>query len=185
MKKVFSGIACLLLFTIVTFTESCKKDESPQKDLATTKKEWVTGSWTQKDIQLGVSTSVNVPGVGKIPLTEGMSMVDDPTINALLTAAAGANPFVYTRGNKYNFNSDGSYKVDGIVDFGGGAQVLAGGEGTWDTEVYSSVLALFPEKDKRDPHWINTITATQLNLAISVSLPGLGDVPMKLLLEKQ
>jgi hypothetical protein len=51
--------------------------------------------------------------------------------------------------------------------------------------VYSSVLALFPEKDLRDPHWINNITATQLNLAISVSLPGLGDVPMKLLLEKQ
>jgi hypothetical protein len=92
---------------------------------------------------------------------------------------------VYTRDNIYSFNSDGSYKVDGIVDFGGGTHVLAGGSGTWDTEVYSSVLVLFPEKDLRDPHWINTITATELNLAISVSLPGLGDVPMKLLLEKQ
>ena len=185
MKRIFKAFALLLLIAPVFLIASCKKEESPKTDLAASKKEWVTGSWKQKDIQLGVSTSVNVPGVGKIPLNEGMSMLDDPTINALLTAAAGANPFVYTRDNKYNFNSDGSYKVDGIVDFGGGAKVLAGGSGTWDTEVYSSVLALFPEKDLRDPHWINNITASQLNLAISVKLPGLGDVPMKLLLEKQ
>ena len=185
MKKSFSTIAYLLLITSVVFTISCNKDESPKTDLATAKKQWVTGSWKQKDIQLGVSTSVTVPGVGKIKLKEGMSMLDDPTINALLVGAAGANPFVFTRNNIYNFNADESYKVDGIVDFGGGAKILAGESGTWDTEVYSSVLALFPEKDMRDPHWINSITATQVNLAISVKLPGLGDVPMKLLLEKQ
>ena len=185
MKRKPKARIVTLLIVSIFFIASCKKDEAPKTDLATTKKEWLTGSWTQKDIQLGVSTSVNVPGIGKVPLTEGMSMLDDPTINLLLTGAVGANPFAYTRANKYNFNGDGSYKVDGVVDFGGGAQVLAGGAGTWDTEVYSSVLALFPEKDHRDPHWINTITATQLNLAISVTLPGLGDVPMKLLLEKQ
>lgn len=185
MKRTLKAYASLLLIASLFFIASCKKDESPKTDLATAKKEWVTGSWKQKDIQLGVSTSVTVPGVGKIPLKEGMSMLDDPTINALLTGAIGANPFVYTRSNIYSFNSDGNYTVDGIVDFGGGAKVLAGGSGAWDTEVYSSVLALFPEKDQRDPHWINNITATRLNLAISVFLPGLGDVPMKLLLEKQ
>jgi len=185
MKKNSKAHIVTLLIASIFFIASCKKDEAPQTDLATVKKEWLTGTWNQKDIQLGVSTSVNVPGVGKIKLTEGMSMLDDPTINALLTGAVGANPFVYTRNNTYSFNSDGNYKVEGITDFGGGTHVLAGGSGTWDTEVYSSVLALFPEKDQRDPHWINNITATQLNLAISVSLPGLGDVPMKLLLEKQ
>ena len=185
MKRTLKVYAPPLLIAFLFLIVSCKKDESPKTDLATAKKEWITGSWKQKDIQLGVSTSVNVPGVGKIKLNEGMSMLDDPTINALLTGAVGANPFVYTRDNKYNFNGDGNYKVDGIVDFGGGTHVLAGEAGTWDTEVFSSVLALFPEKDKRDPHWINSITATRLNLAISVFLPGLGDVPMKLLLEKQ
>ncbi|HRO45473.1 hypothetical protein [Agriterribacter sp.] len=185
MKRTLKAYALPLLIASLFFITSCKKDESPKTDLAAAKKEWVTGSWKQKDIQLGVSTSVTVPGVGKIRLNEGMSMLDDPTINALLTAAAGANPFLFTRNNTYNFNGDGNYKVDGIVDFGGGAKVLAGGSGAWDTEVYSSVLALFPEKDQRDPHWINNITATRLNLAISVKLPGLGDVPMKLLLEKQ
>jgi hypothetical protein len=184
MKKNSKAHIVTLLIVSIFFIASCKKDEAPKTDLAAAKKEWLTGTWKQKDIQLGVSTSVKVGGT-KIPLTEGMSMLDDPTINALLTLAAGANPFVYTRDNIYSFNSDGSYKVDGIVDFGGGTHVLAGGSGTWDTEVYSSVLVLFPEKDLRDPHWINTITATELNLAISVSLPGLGDVPMKLLLEKQ
>ncbi|HRN58502.1 MAG TPA: hypothetical protein PLL71_18705, partial [Agriterribacter sp.] len=147
MKKTLKAYILPLLAASLFFMASCKKDETPQKTLADYKKEWVTGSWKQKDIQLGVSTSVTVPGVGKIPLNEGMSMLDDPTINALLTAAVGANPFVYTRNNLYNFNSDGSYKVDGIVDFGGGTHVLAGGAGTWDTEVYSSVLALFPSKD--------------------------------------
>jgi hypothetical protein len=185
MKRTLKVYALPLLIVSLFIIVSCKKDESPKTDLATAKKEWVTGNWKQKDIQLAVSTSVTVPGIGKIPLNEGMSMLDDPTINALLTGAVGANPFVYTRNNTYNFNGDGSYNVDGIVDFGGGTQVLAGASGTWDTEVYSSVLALFPEKDERDPHWINNITATRLNLAISVSLPGLGDVPMKLLLEKQ
>lgn len=180
MKRNSKTLTAMLLIASFYLMASCKKDEAPKTDLATAKKEWLTGSWKQKDIQLGVSTKV-----GKIKLKEGMSMLDDPTINALLTAAVGANPFVFTRDNKYNFNSDGSYKVDGIVDFGGGTHILAGGSGTWDTEVYSSVLALFPEKDKRDPHWINNITATRLNLAISVFLPGLGDVPMKLLLEKQ
>ncbi len=185
MKRTLKVYTLSLLIAPLLFIVSCKKDESPKTDLATAKKEWVTGSWSQKDIQLGVSTSVPLPGGGKIKLKEGMSMLDDPTINALLTAAVGANPFVFTRNNKYSFNGDGSYKVDGIVDFGGGTHVLAGGAGTWDTEVYSSVLVLFPEKDKRDPHWINSITANRLNLAISVFLPGLGDVPMKLLLEKQ
>ncbi|MCO5241030.1 MAG: hypothetical protein M9904_13350 [Chitinophagaceae bacterium] len=184
MKKNLKLYSLLLFLGSLFFMVSCSKEEASKPDLATAKKEWVTGNWNQKDIQLGVSTSVNVPGVGKVPLKEGMSMLDDPTINMLLVGLAGANPFAFTRNNKYNFNEDGSYKVDGVVDLTNGILVLAAGSGRWDTEVYSSVLALFDQQNKRDPHWINSITATRLNLAISVKLPGLGDVPMKLILEK-
>lgn len=124
MKRILYTFTAILLFSPTLFF-SCKKDEAPKTDLAAIKKEWVTGSWKQKDIQLGVSTNVTVPGVGKIPLKEGMSMLDDPIINALLTGAVGANPFVYTRNNIYDFNGDGNYEVDGIVDFGGGTSLLA------------------------------------------------------------
>ncbi len=183
MQKRLSNLMLLLAFTML-ITSSCKKEDAPQKDLATAKKEWVTGSWKQKDITLGVSTEVKV-GDNKIPLTAGSSMLDDPIINMLL-GALGGNPFVYTRNNTYNFNNDGTYAIEGITEFPGGVSPLvAGKSGTWDTEVYSSVLALFPEKDKRDPHWINDITATKLNLSLLITLPGLGDVPMNLLLEKQ
>ena len=71
MKRTLKVYALPLLIVCLFFIVSCKKDESPKTDLATAKKEWVTGSWMQKDIQLGVSTSVNVPGVGKIKLNEG------------------------------------------------------------------------------------------------------------------
>jgi hypothetical protein len=186
MKRTLKVYALPLLIVCLFFIVSCKKDESPKTDLATAKKEWVTGSWKQKDIQLGVSTSVKVGG-NKIPLEAGWSMLDNPTLNYLLTQGGqNPNPFAFTRNNVYAFNSDGTYKVEGDNDY----SILfslpeAGKSGTWDTEVYSSVLALFPTKDKRVPYWINTITASTLNLAITVNIPGLGDVPMNLLLEKQ
>lgn len=184
MKRKFQTLALTLLLAPVFFFASCKKDESPKTDLAAAKKEWVTGTWKQKDIQLAVSTSVKV-GSTKVPLEAGSSMLDDPTINLLLKAAAGANPFLFTRNNVYTFSADGTYAVEGINDYAIAFSLpVAGKSGTWDTEVYSSVLALFPSKDKRDPHWINSITATELNLSITITLPGLGDVPMNLLLEK-
>lgn len=185
MKKNSKTLTAMLLIASIYLMASCKKDEAPKKDLATSKKEWLTGTWKQKDIQLAVTTSVKVGGT-KIKLKEGMSMLDDPTINALLTAMAGVNPFGFTRNNVYTFAADGTYKVDGINEYAIAFSLpVAGKSGTWDTEVYSSVLALFPSKDTRDPHWINNITATTLNLSITIKLPNLGDVPMKLLLEKQ
>jgi len=184
MNKTLKLYSFLLLSVSLFFLTGCKKEAAQQPDLATVKRGWLTGTWKQKDIQLGVSTKVPVPGGGRIPLTEGMSMLDDPTINMLLEGMAGVNPFIYTRNNTYSFNSDGSYSVDGIIEFPGGIKILAGAPGTWDTQVFSSVLELFPEKDVRDPHWINSLTSSKLNLAITVALPGLGDVPMKLILEK-
>lgn len=176
----------LILLSVSTFLfAACKKGEAPKEDYATIKKGWVTGTWKQKDITLGVSTSVKV-GSTKIPLTAGSSMLDDPTINMLLVKMAGANPFGFTRNNVYTFAADGTYKVEGVNEYSINFSLPAAGKsGKWDTEVYSSVLALFPSTDKRDPHWINNITASKLNLAITINLPGLGDVPMNLLLEKQ
>jgi hypothetical protein len=185
MKKNSKAHIVTLLIASIFFIASCKKDEAPKTDLAAAKKEWLTGSWKQKDIQLGVSTSVKVGGT-KIPLLAGSSMLDDPTINYLLEQMAGVNPFEFTRNNVYTFAADGTYAVDGANDYSIAFSLpVAGKSGTWDTEVYSSVLALFPTKDTRDPHWINNITASTMNLAITITIPNLGDVPMNLLLEKQ
>ncbi|MBN8788095.1 MAG: hypothetical protein J0I84_13475 [Terrimonas sp.] len=185
MKRKFQKSLLALLSVSIFLFSACKKDEAPKEDYAAIKKGWVTGTWKQKDITLGVSTSVKV-GSTKIPLNAGSSMLDDPTINYLLEQMAGANPFGFTRNNVYTFAADGTYAVEGANDYSIAFSLpVAGKSGKWDTEVYSSVLALFPSTDTRDPHWINNITATTLNLAISINLPGLGDVPMNLLLEKQ
>lgn len=184
MKRKFQTLALTLLLAPVFFFASCKKDEAPKTDLAAAKKEWVTGTWKQKDIQLAVP--VNLKKEYGIELEAGSSMLDDPAINFLLKAAAGANPFLFTRNNVYTFAADGSYKIDGANDYALAFSLpSAGKSGTWNTEVYSSVLALFPATDKRDPHWINSITADKLNLATSVELPKLGKIPLNLLLEKQ
>lgn len=183
MKRKFQTLALTLLLAPVFFFASCKKDEAPKTDLAAAKKEWVTGTWKQKDITLAVD--VDLKKKYGIYLNAGSSMLDDPSINFLLKAAAGANPFLFTRNNTYTFAADGTYKVEGANDYSIAFSLpVAGKSGTWDTEVYSSVLALFPSKDVRDPHWINNITATELNLSITIHLEGLGDVPMNLLLEK-
>lgn len=183
MKKTLKVLALILLIAPALLISSCKKEEAPKKTLADYKKEWTTGTWKQKDITLAVSTSVKVGG-DKIPLDAGMSMLDDPTINMLL-GALGGNPFLYTRDNKYTFDGDGSYVVEGLNDFPGGiSPIFAGKTGKWESEIFGTVLALFPNPDERDPHWINDITSSRLNLSIMITLPGLGDVPMNLILEK-
>lgn len=177
MKRFLKAICLpLLMFSLLPFS-SCKKEETPKESLADAKKEWVTGTWKQKDITLGVSTKVQ-----GIRLRAGWSMLDHPTINALLNAAVGFNPFELTRNNKYSFNGDGTYQIEGNTMF---SLPVAGASGNWKSEVYGTVIALFPDASTRDPHWINSINATKLNLAITINIPGVGDVPMNLLLEKQ
>lgn len=161
---------CCFAFT------SCEKEET-KPDYTATKKEWMVGAWKQKDLLLGVSTSVE-----GIPLVEGSSMVTDPTINMLLTEVFGGNPFVLTANNSYMFEANGSYSTNGEFSL---VQPDIGSSGTWDLEVYGSVLALFPSGGERVPNWVNTVRPTELNLGITVNVPGLGAVPMNLLLEKQ
>lgn len=186
MKTTFRVFPLFLLFSALFLWSSCKKDETPKKSLADAKKEWVTGTWKQKDLTLGVSTSVKVGGQ-KIKLQAGWSMLDHPTLNYLLTqGGTSPNPFEFTRNNVYSFAGDGAYTIQGDNAYSIMFSLPnAGASGSWKTEVYSSVLALFPSADARDPHWINTITASTLNLATTVNIPGLGDVPLNLLLEKK
>ncbi len=155
---------------------SCEKEESPV-DYVPTKKEWISGTWKQKDLLLGVTTTV-----AGFRLTEGNSMLTDPVINAVLTGAFGGNPFLSTANNGYVFNANGTYTASGDFSL---IQPEIGSGGQWDLEVYGSVLALFPTADKRIPNWVNNIRPTELNLGLTVNVPGLGDVPMNLLLEKQ
>lgn len=161
---------CCFAFT------SCEKEET-KPDYTATKKEWISGNWKQKDLLLGVTA--NVSG---FTLTEGSSMLTDPMVNAVLTAAFGGNPFLATANNSYTFSADGSYTTSGDFSL---VQPSIGSSGKWDLEVYDAVLALFPAGGERVPNWINDIRPTELNLGITVSVPGLGDIPMNLLLQKQ
>lgn len=169
-RLLFLMFACCVVFV------ACKKEET-KPDYMATKKEWMVGSWKQKDLLLGVSTSVS-----GIPLVEGSSMLTDPTVNALLEAAFGGNPFLLTANNSYVFDTNGSYSASGDFSL---LHVDIGNAGTWELEVYGSVLAFFPSTGERVPNWVNTVRPTEMNLGLTVNVPGLGDIPMNLLLDKQ
>jgi len=164
-------VACYFLVFV-----SCEKDKVPV-DYVAAKKEWIAGTWMQKDLLLGVTTTV-----AGFRLTEGSSMLTDPVINAVLTNAFGGNPFLATANNGYVFNPNGTYTASGDFSLVH-SEIGAGGQ--WDLEVYGAVLALFPSADKRLPNWVNNVRPTELNLGLTVDVPGLGAIPMNLLLEKQ
>lgn len=179
MKKSSFATALLLVIVSALFLSSCKKDDEPKEDVSAIKKGWVTGTWKQKDITLGVDVSITLPApYGKVTIKAGSSMLDDPIIDLL----GVADFFKPTRNNTYTFKGDETYQIDGDV-----ALILpvAGTTGSWKLEVYNAVLAFFPSSEKRDPHWINALNASKLTLALTVKIPGLGDAPLNLLLEKQ
>ena len=180
MKRNY--IVLVLLSCTVFFVASCSKESDPVDDTSATKKAWVTGTWKQKDILLGVSTTVSLPDGSSLPLNAGSSMITDPTINALLGALFGGNPFLATRDNVYTFSGNDTYEIGGDTQF-----ILPeiGSSGAWKLEVYDAVLALYPAADARYPHWINTMSSSQMDLSLTLNFPGLGDVPLNLLLEKE
>lgn len=109
-------------------------------------------------------------------------MINDPTINALLGALFGGNPFVATRDNRYLFSGNESYEIDGEAAF---IFPDIATRGAWKMEVYDAVLALYPSAEVRHPYWVNSMTATHLDLSLTLNFPGLGAVPLKLVLEKE
>ncbi|GGC37625.1 hypothetical protein GCM10011386_32160 [Parapedobacter defluvii] len=185
MKSIFTfkrvGTSLLFLCSLVFFG-SCSKKEAPETDYAAIKKVWLTGSWKQQDITLGVSTSVNLPDGTKLPLIAGSSMISDPTINALLSALLGENRFLATVNNSFTFGADGTYSIDGATDL---IMPQAEKAGKWELEVYGAVIALYSSADVRAPYWVNSMNEKEMSVGLIVKFPGLGDVPLNLLLEKQ
>lgn len=166
----------IAVFALLLFFNSCKKDNEPAKE-PPYRKGWVTGKWKQKDLVISVTAKL---GSTKIPA--GTSMI---TLAPLLGQALG-NPALVTmitctKNNQYEFNSQGAFTVTGCTDF---ILPKAGGSGSWDLQVYDAVLELISQKGDKDPHWINSITSTTMELALTINIPGVGNVPMGLQLEK-
>lgn len=154
----------------------CKKEET-KDDIRETKLEWISGTWKQKDITLGASAKVS-----GINLVQGSSLVNDPTLNAVFSSLFGGNPYKLTTSNTYTFNRNGTYSMEGSMDW---VFPKSKDGGSWTLELHDTVISLFPSAAVKDPHWITTIRPDEMELVLSVNFPGLGDVPLNLLLEKQ
>jgi len=179
MKRSFSHITFSLLILGFTAFTSCKKDDAPKEDVTAVKKGWLAGTWKQQDVTLGVDVTLRLPApYGRVTIKAGSSMLDDPIINLL----GVADYFKPTRDNTYSFGDDGKYTITGETDL---ILPVTGKSGTWQFEVYNAVIAFFPSAEVRDPHWVNSLNSTKLNLALTVNIPGLGDAPLNLLMEKQ
>ncbi len=171
----------MLFLCPLFFIGSCTKEAHPESDYAAIKQGWLIGNWKQQDITLGVSTTVRLPDGTRLPLEAGSSMINDPTINALLAALLGGNPFLATVDNSYTFGSNGGYEIDGSADI---IMPQVGNAGEWKLEVHGAVIALYPSTDVRAPYWINSMDENDMSLGLTINFPGLGDVPLNLLLEK-
>jgi len=171
-------VAILAIFALPAFIPiSCKKDEV-RKDPGAWKYDLVRGNWKQKDLVISVDVKL---GGQKIPA--GTSMIQlAPLIGQALGNDAIAEALLCTQHNTYSFNADGTYAINGCT-----ALILpvAGNKGNWKLTVYDAVLQFSPSADTSVPHWINNLTDSTLELALTVSIPGVGDAPLGLILEKQ
>lgn len=175
MKKVL--IIFMLLSGFLLFFPSCKKDKNIPK-VNTEKYQWITGTWKQKDLQLGVTAKL---GGQKIPA--GTSMIAlAPLIGQALGNPEIAQAILCTKNNVYTFNADSTFSIQGCTML-----ILpnAGNSGKWNLTVFQAVLQLTSTSGNPDPHWINSITDSSLNLSLTVNIPGVGDAPLNLLLVKQ
>lgn len=177
MKKKCYLLCCLLPAVFSLMIVSCKKDHTDKPEKSE-KYDWVTGTWKQKDLVIAVSVKL---GGQNIPA--GTSMIAlAPLIGQALGNPAVAEGLICTKDNTYSFNSDGTFAVNGCTSL---ILPTAGNDGTWKLTVYDAVLQLTSAKGDNDPHWINSISSNSLELAVTVSIPGVGDAPLSLILEKQ
>lgn len=176
-KDTFTFLSCAFLLFFLLTAASCKKDDEIKKT-NTEKYQWITGTWQQKDLQLGVTAEL-----GGQTIPEGTSMIAlAPLIGQALGSPEIAQAILCTKDNTYTFNADSSFSINGCTIL-----ILpnAGNAGKWKLTVFQAVLQLTSENGKDDPHWINNITDSTLNLSLTVHIPGVGDAPLNLLLEKQ
>ncbi len=167
----------LLLSAFLLAGPSCHKDddEAPARSV---KYSWVSGRWTQQDLVISVTVKL-----GGQTIPEGTSMIQlAPLLGQALGNPAIADALTCTQNNIYTFHDDGSYQIDGCTDL-----ILpnASQAGHWALTVYDAVLQLTPDGGQGDPHWINSIDSTHMHLALTVRIPGVGDAPLGLILEKQ
>jgi hypothetical protein len=104
-----------------------------------------------------------------------------PLIGQALGDPAVAEALTCTEHNTYRFNKDGTYSIDGCT---GLILPVAGNTGSWKLTVYDAVLQLSPAAGTDDPHWINRLTDSTMELALTVTIPGVGDAPLALILKK-
>lgn len=178
MKKATFTYLAFAFSLLLAFTlPSCKKDQEIKKP-DSQKYTWITGTWKQKDLQLGVTAEL-----GGQTIPEGTSMIAlAPLIGQALGSPEIAQAILCTKDNSYTFNADSTFSINGCTTL-----ILpnAGNSGKWKLTVYEAVLQLTSQDGKNDPHWINDITENTLNLSLTVHIPGVGDAPLNLLLEKQ
>lgn len=179
MKKKQNVPKYVLLVLLVFLFASCKKDTPDENTkFKNMNKEWVTGKWKQKDLVIAVDIKL-----GGQKIKAGTSMIAlAPLIGQALGNPAIAAAITCTVANIYSFNADGTYAITGCTDL---ILPVAGNSGKWDLTIYDAVLELISSKGEKDPHWINSITSSTLNLALTVEFPGLGAAPLGLILEKQ
>ncbi|MCC6287323.1 MAG: hypothetical protein IT249_05510 [Chitinophagaceae bacterium] len=168
----------LLFMAAAFFFTSCKKEEV-KEDLATIKKNFLTGTWKQKDLALGYP--IKFAGQ-KLPV--GFSLYN---ITSYLPVSG---PLIdCTKTNTYTFDAGGGYTITGCTDL-----ILphAGNSGKWNMQAYGSALHLVAGENDT-PLWIESIDANNLkigSLSYTINIyeadpPDGADIPVFLLLEKQ
>ncbi|NLR80981.1 DUF5004 domain-containing protein [Chitinophaga eiseniae] len=150
---------------------SCKKnhDATPEKSQ---KYEQVSGTWKQQDIVLAVSAKLG-----------GRNLPAGTSILALAPALGAAGALITcTKDNSYQFNTDGTFTINGCTDL---ILPAAGNNGTWKLDVHDAVFLLTSQKGVNDPHWIQNVSSNALELSITVTIPGVATAPLILKLQKQ
>ncbi|MGN7824837.1 hypothetical protein ACTJJB_32235 [Chitinophaga sp. 22536] len=149
---------------------SCKKsrDAAPDKSV---KYGLVAGNWQQKDIVFAVPVKL---GGQNIPA--GTSIIK----LAPLLGQAGAL-FTCTTANTYQFGADGKFNIKGCTEL---ILPVAGNAGTWKLDVHDAVFLLTNEKGNNDPHWIENVSDSTLDLSVTVTIPGVATAPLVLKLKK-
>ncbi|MBO9728451.1 MAG: hypothetical protein J7623_07405 [Chitinophaga sp.] len=159
-----------LLAAVQLLMASCKKN----KDAAPAKSEkygLIAGNWQQKDIVFAVPVKL---GGQNIPA--GTSIIK----LAPLLGPAGAL-FTCTTTNTYQFSADGQFAIKGCTDL---ILPTAGNAGTWKLDVHDAVFLLTNGKGDKDPHWIENVSDSALDLSITVTIPNVATAPLVLKLKK-
>ncbi len=151
------------------------------------KMNWMTGTWTQQDLQFAVDIPKEALGMAIPAGTSLPALIRDPAVAQSLGPATvgGIQAMAYST---YTFEANTTYAFANRV--GGAAVVkalfpIAGTSGHWGlVGGQSVVLPLIPDgSGKPDLHWVNRVTEDKMSLRVTLNIGGLP-VPMDLLLKK-